>query len=100
MWAGPDADHPFTFSWKAFRMALLTSAGSGSSILSPEQVMQLVVQPLLDTAVATRVSTIVQTMSHDARFPIVVTDPTTAFTAEGEEITPSDSDHTPHVIHG
>lgn len=73
-------------------MTMLTSVGSGSSILSPEMVMQLVVQPLLDTAVATQVTTIVQTQSHDARFPIVVADPTTAFTAEGEEITPSESD--------
>jgi HK97 family phage major capsid protein len=73
-------------------MTLLTSAGSGSSILSPEDVQALVIEPLIRDAIATRVSTVVQTSSHDARFPIVKTDPTCGWTPEGTEIDTSDAD--------
>lgn len=71
-------------------MPLLTT--TGSAILSPSDVQDLVVQPLIRASVATRVSSVVQTESHSTRFPIVVTDPTTAWTAEGQEINVSDPD--------
>lgn len=80
------------FSWKAYAMTLLTGAGSGASILTPEQVEALVVQPLVRDSVATTVSTVVQTQSHSTRFPIVQADPTTAWTQEGQEIEVSDAD--------
>ena len=73
-------------------MTLLTDVGSGSSILTPAQVEQLVVQPLIRDAVATQTSTVIQTLSHDSRFPIVEQDPATSWTEEGEEITSSDAD--------
>ncbi len=73
-------------------MTLLTAAGSGSAILTPEQVQSLVIEPLIRDAVATQVSSVVQTTSTSTRFPIVVTDPTTGWTPEGQEITPSDAD--------
>ena len=72
-------------------MTLLTSAGSGQSILSPEDVQALVIEPLQRDAIATQVSTVIQTSSHDARFPIVVEDPATSWTPEGEEITPDET---------
>jgi HK97 family phage major capsid protein len=65
---------------------------SGSAILTPEQVQQLVIQPLMRQSVAMQVSTVVQTSSHSTRFPIVQSDPTTAWTAEGAEINISDAD--------
>ncbi|MBB2770547.1 UNVERIFIED_ORG: HK97 family phage major capsid protein [Mycolicibacterium obuense] len=71
-------------------MPLLTT--NGAAILAPEDVQDLVVQPLIRASVATQVSTVVQTESHSTRFPIVVTDPTTAWTAEGQEINVSDPD--------
>ena len=73
-------------------MTLLTTAGSGSAILTPEQVQSLVIEPLLNQAVATQVSSIVQTASTSTRFPIVKQDPVTTWVAEGAEITPSDQD--------
>ncbi len=71
-------------------MALLSS--NGASILAPEDIQQLVIQPLSRASVAMQVSTVVQTGSHSTRFPIVVTDPATGWTAEGQEINVSDPD--------
>lgn len=71
-------------------MTLNTTSGAG--ILSPEQVQQLVIQPLMRQSVAMQVSTIVQTGSHETRFPVVQSDPTTAWTPEGSEINISDAD--------
>jgi HK97 family phage major capsid protein len=73
-------------------MTLLTAAGSGSAILTPEQVQALVIEPLLNQAVATQVSTVVQTASTSTRFPIVKQDRVTTWVQEGAEITPSDAD--------
>ena len=71
-------------------MSLLTTPGSGQSILSPPDVQNLVIQPLIQAAVATRVSTIVQTGSHQTRFPIVLTDAVNAWTQEGQPINVTD----------
>jgi HK97 family phage major capsid protein len=65
---------------------------SGVAVLTPEQVEALVVQPLIRQSVAMQVSTVIQTSSHETRFPIVQTDPTTAWTPEGQEINVSDAD--------
>jgi HK97 family phage major capsid protein len=70
-------------------MALL-STNSGQNILAPHDIQALVIQPLIRQSVATSVSTVVTTASHSTRFPIVVTDPTNAWTAEGEEIDVTD----------
>lgn len=72
-------------------MALYTSGG-GSSILSPEQVGKLVVEPLYQqsTALQENVATRVATSSHSYRIPKLTADATAAWVAEGAEITPSD----------
>jgi HK97 family phage major capsid protein len=70
-------------------VTLNTTTGAG--ILTPEQVQQLVIQPLMRESVALQVATIVQTGSHETRFPIVQSDPTTAWTAENQEIGISDA---------
>ena len=70
-------------------MSLTTS--TGASILSPEQISQLVVLPLLSQSVAMTASTVVQTGSHSLRVPRVTQDPTAAWTAEGQEIDTSDA---------
>ena len=69
-------------------MASLTS--TAGPILSPEQVAALVTKPLIDQSVAAQVSTVVHTSSHDLRVPIVDTDPTAGWVAEGAEIGVSD----------
>lgn len=63
-----------------------------SPILTPEQVGDLVIRPLIQQSVAGQVLTTVQTGSHDYRIPVVNTDPSASWTAEGAEITVSDAD--------
>lgn len=71
-------------------MAFYTSGGS--SILTPEQVGKLVVEPLYQqsTALQSNVATRVSTSSHSYRIPRLTADATAAWVAEGSEITPSD----------
>lgn len=64
---------------------------TGAAVLRPEQVGELVVQPVIQQSVALQVSTVVQTDSHDYRIPVVSADPTAGWFAEGAEITPSDA---------
>lgn len=71
-------------------MSLFTN-NSGKAVLLPEQVANLVVQPLIDRSIATQVSSVVQIGSHDLRIPVVQKDPTAAWTAEGAEINVSDA---------
>ncbi len=65
-------------------MSLTTS--SGASILTPTQVSELVVQPLIQASVAFQVSTVIQTSSHSLRVPILSDDVGSGWVAEGEEI--------------
>lgn len=64
--------------------------GTAPAILTPAQVNDLVVQPVIDVSVASQVCTVVRTGSKDYRVPVVTADPTAAWVAEGAEITPSD----------
>src|SRR5512134_921363 len=73
-------------------MPMYTPAKRGGLIVAPEQVGALVVQPVIAESVAAQVSTVVQTRAHSYRIPVVATDPTAAWVAEGDEITPSDAD--------
>jgi HK97 family phage major capsid protein len=59
----------------------------------PEQVGQLVVQPVIAQAVATQAATVVPISAavDSFRVPIVAEDPTAAWVAEGQEIPPSDA---------
>jgi HK97 family phage major capsid protein len=70
----------------------LLSTNDGQNILAPPDVQDLVIQPLIRAAVSTNVSTVVQTESNSTRFPIVVSDATTGWTAEGAEINVDDPD--------
>jgi HK97 family phage major capsid protein len=72
-------------------MTLLTS-GDGAAILRPEEVAELIIEPLIRDSIAATVSTTLQTQSHSMRFPVVKADPTTSWTAEGAEIDVSDAD--------
>jgi HK97 family phage major capsid protein len=87
--AGPSGVHESRPPERHFAMTLLTT-GDGASILRPEEVEALIVQPLMRDSIATTVSTVIQTNSHSVRFPVVQTDPTTAWTQEGQEIAVSD----------
>lgn len=68
-------------------MALTKSSANGSFLNS--QVGDLIVRPALAVSVAAQVSTVVTT-DGDFRIPIVGSDPSASWVAEGAEITPSD----------
>ena len=71
---------------------MTTTRTSGSPILTPEQVFDLLVQPTVDESVAARVATVVHTGASSFRIPIVQADPTAAWVNEGAEIPTSDID--------
>jgi len=77
-------------------MALLTSGAT--ALLSPAQVNELVVQPVINEAVSAQVATVVRVASHDLRVPIVTQDPSASFVAEGAEIPVTDSAVTEQVV--
>ena len=51
----------------------------------------LVVQPVERASVAFQISNVVRTESHDFRIPVITSDATAAWTAEGSDITPSNA---------
>lgn len=82
-----------------------STSTSASSILNPDQVAQLVIQPLIAESVATLASTVIDQLGPSLRIPVVTADPTAAWVAEGAEITVSDPtltevDITPHKLAG
>lgn len=68
------------------------STANSASILTPEQVGDLVIRPLTQESVAFQASTIARTNSNQYRVPVVTADPDTSWTAEGTEITADDVD--------
>lgn len=72
-------------------MSLYTS-GAGIGGLLPEQVHQLIVQPVERDSVAFQVTTVLSTDSTSSKFPIVTADAGAAWTPEGAEITPDDAE--------
>lgn len=70
-------------------MTLTTT--TGASLLRAEQVGALLQTTVGGVSVALNVARVVQTDSTSYRIPIVTTDPTAGWFAEGAEITPSDS---------
>lgn len=68
------------------------SRTEADAILSPEQVQALVVNPVLQRSVAGRALNHQGITASKARFPIVKADPAAGWTAEGAEITASDTD--------
>ncbi|WP_347057267.1 phage major capsid protein [Blastococcus sp. HT6-30] len=63
---------------------------NGAVILTPEQVAELLVQPVGEASIAFQVATLVNTASSTYRIPTVTADPQAAWVAEGDEINPSD----------
>lgn len=68
---------------------MLTRANT-APLLTPAEVGDLLVQPALSASVAAQVATAISTASSEYRVPLVTADPTARWTAEGEEIAPSD----------
>lgn len=60
--------------------------GDHTAILTPEQVGQLVVQPVARQSIAMQVASVVTTSSETFRIPIVTDDPTAGWYADGAEI--------------
>jgi HK97 family phage major capsid protein len=69
---------------------MVMTRASGASILTPVEVAELLVTPAFQESVAAQVSTQVSTSASSFRLPTVTADPTAAWVAEGNEITPSD----------
>ena len=72
---------------------MVMSTSSATAILSPSEIDDLVVRPVLDEIwVASLVSTVIFCgTSRDFRVPLVTADPTASWVAEGAEISPSDA---------
>ena len=72
-------------------MTMLTSAESNRGIL-PAEYSQLIVDPVTEAALAfdDRVARTVRTSGREFRVPILVEDAAAAWTAEGEEISPTE----------
>ncbi|MCC5954178.1 MAG: phage major capsid protein [Acidimicrobiia bacterium] len=64
-------------------------SNDGASLLRPEDVGTLLVQPVQRASVAMSVSEVIFTDSAEFRVPVVTDDATAGWTPEGEEITPS-----------
>lgn len=73
-------------------MAMYTST-SGVGAVIPEQVAELLVQPVTEAALALNPAcvTLVSTTSRSIKVPVLREDPSAAWVAEGAEITPDDS---------
>ena len=59
---------------------------NAASIIRPESVQDLVVEPLTKQSLAFQLSTVVEIDGPEARFPILTGDPTASWTAESAEI--------------
>ena len=77
-------------------MAMTVS--SANLALLRQQVTQLFVQTVAKQSVALQVSTPVPSSAANLRVPVVVSDPSTGWVAEGAEITPSDATLGEHVV--
>ena len=62
------------------------TSANAASILKPESVQDLIIEPLTAESIAMQVSTVVNVATPEARFPLVTADPTAAWTAEAQEI--------------
>ncbi|WP_252189709.1 MULTISPECIES: phage major capsid protein [unclassified Rhodococcus (in: high G+C Gram-positive bacteria)] len=70
-------------------MAMNTS--SSGAVLTPAQVDELLIRPVLAESVAAQVAKVIHTNASALRLPVVAADPTAAWTAEGAEIAVSDA---------
>ncbi|SDE45609.1 phage major capsid protein [Auraticoccus monumenti] len=65
---------------------------TGSALLRPEQVHDLIIKPLQQESAALQTATVVVTDSKDIRIPIWNADPSAAWVQEGQQIPMSDAD--------
>jgi HK97 family phage major capsid protein len=70
-------------------MALLTTSTNGA--LLPDEIGALIVQPVRQKSVALQVATVVTTLNHDYRVPVLEGDGGAAWVAENEEIPLTDA---------
>lgn len=68
----------------------MLNTNNAGAILTPAQVEDLLVKPVLTESVATQVARVVRTGASSIRLPVVNADPSAAWTAEGAEIAISD----------
>ncbi|MCD7101959.1 phage major capsid protein [Pseudoclavibacter sp. 13-3] len=61
-----------------------------TSVFGRTEIGPMLLDPLASTSVATEVSTVVRTNTRNYRFPIVASDPTSSWVAEGDEIPSSE----------
>src|SRR5258707_13388994 len=73
---------------KDFIVAMSTTGSA--SILTPSQVEQLVVLPLIQESIAAQASQVIQISSHQLLVPRVTGDAAASWTLEGAEINVSD----------
>lgn len=59
-------------------------------LLVPQQIHELLIDPVRRMSVATQVAEVVMTNSHTVRFPVVTQDPSAAWCEEGHELVVSD----------
>src|SRR5690242_11132860 len=62
---------------------------NGAVILTPDEVATLLLDPVEAASIATEVASVVRTESSTYRLPVVGSDPSAEWVAEGDEITPS-----------
>lgn len=71
---------------------------SYESIMAPDQVQSLVVEPVLAASIATSICGVIQTDSAVTRFPAVTANPQASWVNEGEEIPLSDAETAELVV--
>lgn len=71
---------------------------SANKAFLPDEAHKLIVQPVLATSIATQICEFAAISSTTYRIPIVTADPQAEWTAEGEEITPSDATLAEEVV--
>ncbi|MBC2639663.1 phage major capsid protein [Rhodococcus wratislaviensis] len=67
------------------------NTSSSGAVLTPAQVDELLIRPVLAESVAAQVAKVIHTNASALRLPVVAADPTAAWTAEGAEIAVSDA---------
>ncbi len=79
-------------------MSLFTATSGSTHGLLPDEIGNLLVQPVRQASVALRVASVASTDSHEYRVPVLTGDAGAAWTAEGAEITPDDAEFDEIVV--
>lgn len=77
---------------------MATNTTTAASILRPEQVGPLIVQPLTAASVAMQASTVAQTDSTEFRIPTITGDPDASWVPEGSEIPADDAEFDEELV--